>query len=175
MTRQEIEAELSYAYLHAVASRAGVACQYCSRQFDHAGVDAQLKVVRDFGPATLTELTVEVQLKATIRQPVVSENRLAYFLADINHYNRLRAETIVPPRLLVVLFLPEEAQDWLGHSEEQLVLKRCAYWVSLKGAPESGNQSGQTIYIPSEQFFSPEGLMSVLERLAREEDLRYEP
>jgi hypothetical protein len=175
MTPQDIEAELSYAYLHAVAAKAAVACQYCSRTFDSTGVDAQLKVVRDFGPGALTELTVEVQLKATIRQPGERLNRLAYFLADIGRYNRLRAETIVPPRVLVVLFLPEDAEEWLRHTDEQLVLKRCAYWVSLKGAPESANDSGQTIYIPRDQVFSPEGLTSMLARLAQEEDLRYEP
>src|SRR5438067_7292429 len=110
MTQQDIEAELSYAYLHAVASAAGVACQYCSRTFDSAGVDAQLKVIRDFGPEAYTELTVELQIKATVKQPATVGNRLSYFLADLNRYNSLRAETIVPPRLLVVLFLPEAAE-----------------------------------------------------------------
>lgn len=109
MSDQEIEAELSYAYLHAVASRAGVACQWCSRSFDNEGIDAQVKAVRDFGPdAKLTELTVELQLKATVKQPSEKEGRFAYYLADIGRYNKLRARTVVPPRLLVVLFLPKE-------------------------------------------------------------------
>ena len=37
---QNIESELSYAYLHAVASRAGIICENAGRHSDEAGVDA---------------------------------------------------------------------------------------------------------------------------------------
>jgi len=43
-----IEAELSYAYLHAVASRAGFSCAVAERHLDDAGVDA---VIREDGAA----------------------------------------------------------------------------------------------------------------------------
>src|SRR5438045_9691630 len=100
MTQQDIEAELSYAYLHAVASRAGVACQYCNRTFDSSGVDAELMAVRDFGAEALTDIAVHVQMKATISQPAQREDRLSYFVDSIDAYNRLRAETIAVPRRL---------------------------------------------------------------------------
>lgn len=59
------------------------------------------------------------------------------------------------------------------HTDEQLLLKRCAYWVSLRGAQESTNGSGQTIYLPRKQVFSPEGLNDLLARIARREELQY--
>jgi hypothetical protein len=67
LTDQNIEAELSYAYLHAVASRAGFACEYTTRHMDSAAVDA---IVREEGRflATDSELgsfELYVQLKAT--------------------------------------------------------------------------------------------------------------
>ena len=37
LSEKEIESELSYAYLHAVASRAGFACEYAGRHSDRAG------------------------------------------------------------------------------------------------------------------------------------------
>ncbi|GEM_PF-7028040 len=46
LTQQNIEAELSYAYLHAVASHGGFACEYAHRHLDDAGVDA---VIREDG------------------------------------------------------------------------------------------------------------------------------
>lgn len=174
MTPQEIEAELSYAYLHAVASRAGVRCEQTGRSFDHTGIDAHLHATGDFGPAAkYQELALDVQLKATILPPSTRAGRLSYFLDDIGTYNRLGLMTVIPDRLLVVLFLPTDAQEWLRHTREQLVLKRCAYWVSLRGAPESENHSGQTVYPPSEQSFSPEGLREVFRRLAAEVELLY--
>jgi len=174
MTQQDIEAELSYAYLHAVASRAGVACQYCSRTFDSAGVDAELLAVQDFGPDALTDIAIHVQMKATVATPSEREGQLAYFIDGIDAYNKLRAETVAVPRLLVVLFLPENAEEWLAHTEDQLVLKRCAYWVSLRGAPETANTTGQTVHLPRGQGFSPEALTALMGRMARREELRYE-
>ena len=40
LTDQNFEAELSYAYLHAVATRVGFSCEYRNRHLDGAGVDA---------------------------------------------------------------------------------------------------------------------------------------
>ena len=42
LSANNIEAELSYAYLHAVASKAGVGCKLGSRHDDNAGIDAEL-------------------------------------------------------------------------------------------------------------------------------------
>lgn len=175
MTTQDIEAELSYAYLHAVAAKAGVDCQATNRALDNAGTDAILHVTQDFGPgAVLTDISVHVQLKATVKPPTSRDGKLGYFFEGIDQYNRLRADTVVPSHLLVVLFLPSDAEAWLRHTARQLVLKRCAYWVSLRGAPESANETGQTVYLPRDQAFSPDGLNSLLGRIARQEELRYE-
>lgn len=74
-----------------------------------------------------------------------------------------------------MLFLPPEHPQWLLHSAEQLVLHRCAYWVSLLGAPVSTNDTGQTVYLPETQMLSPMGLLSLFEQVARGKELRYEP
>lgn len=85
MTPQDIEAELSYAYLHAVASRAGVACQAVTRTHDNLGIDAMLCMAADFGEgAVLTEVALHIQLKATTKRPTRRhDGRLGYFLADV--------------------------------------------------------------------------------------------
>lgn len=174
MTTQDIEAELSYAYLHAVASHAGIACQSATRTHDGLGIDATLSTCQDFGPgAVLTELSFNVQLKATVRPPAQRDGRLSYFVKDNEQYDRLRASTVRPPKLLAVLFLPPDRAQWLTHSADQLVLARCAYWLSLAGAPATGNSSGQTVYFPEDQVLSPAGLLELCGRLARLEELRY--
>ena len=50
MTENDIMAELSYAYLHAVAARAGFGCQAGSRIDDGASVDAILRVNEKIAP-----------------------------------------------------------------------------------------------------------------------------
>jgi len=89
-------------------------------------------------------------------------------------YDDLRAETTDIPRILVVLFLPQQTSDWLTHSADQLILKRCAFWASLRGAPSTTNTFGVTVHLPKEQVFSPDGLKDLFGRIARKDVPRYE-
>ena len=57
--------------------------------------------------------------------------------------------------------------------ENSLIARRCAYWVSQKGAPVSDNSTVQTIAIPRSQILSVDGLRDLALRLSRQEDLVY--
>ena len=169
-----IESELSYAYLHAVASHAGMACNVGNRHEDNNGIDATLIA---WGPFTnggyLTEVTIKVQLKATVAVPVDDGANLSYFLRGVNRYDDLRAESVSNARILVVLFLPANAQEWLHHSADQLALRRCAYWQSLRGAPVTSNGSGATVKLPKNQMFSAQSLTGLAARLSKPDFPRY--
>ncbi len=176
LSQPNIEAELSYAYLHAVAVRGGFGCSYADRHLDDAGVDA---VIREDGRrlvpnSVLTSFCAEIQLKATFQEPVEQEGRFSYSLT-VPRYNKLRNNHVQAPRLLVVLFLPQDATEWLRHSEEGLIAKRCAYWVSLRGAPDSMNPKHQTVYVPRNQRLSVDGLTDLMSRFSRREVISYEP
>lgn len=54
-----------------------------------------------------------------------------------------------------------------------LVSRQCAYWVSLRGAPESANEREQTVYVPRSQPLSPEGLRALMTRISRREVITY--
>jgi hypothetical protein len=174
LTSQNVEAELSYAYLHAVASRAGIICERTGRGSDDAGVDAVLRVKGQLAEdSLLTSLTVDVQLKATIAQSVDKDGRYAYPL-KMKNYDELRSVKTSAPQLLVVLFLPVEAAEWLVQSHECLVTRRCAYWLSLRGAPASDNETSQTVYIPSANLLSIENLRDLMTRFSRRETIPYD-
>lgn len=163
-----IESELSYAYLHAVASRAGMSCSVSNRHSDNNGVDA---FVTAWGPfengGYLTEVDVKVQLKATIQAPADDGTHFSYFVDGVNRYDDLRTATVDVARILVVLFLPTDAAEWLAQSEDELALRRCGYWVSLRGAPSTPNSSGATVNLPKVQVFSPAALKALAARLSR--------
>jgi Domain of unknown function (DUF4365) len=165
LTENDIKAELSYAYLHAVASRCGLGCEAAGRHTDGAGVDAVVRAKERFSPqSVLTHFTVEVQLKATSAEPALdARNRYPFSLA-VDHYDKLRDVEAGAQQILVVLFLPGDQSLWLAHSPDGLLARRCAYWVSLRGAPPSGNTTSQTVYIPQAHPFSVDGLRSVFAR-----------
>jgi hypothetical protein len=174
LTDNDIEAELSYAYLHAVAAKAGMGCMCTNRHFDNAGVDAMIIAVEKFqSDSVLTDISLHVQLKATSQKPAETEETFSYYMKDIGRYDKLRNSGTIPFRILVVLFLPEDADNWLMHSEDVLAMKRCAYWTSLRGAEASQNKTGVTVYLPKANVFSPDGLRSLMIRLSREEDIMY--
>ena len=174
LSEQNIEAELSYAYLHAVATRGGFACSYTHRHLDDVGVDAQ---IHEDGRLLATDsihasFTLHVQLKATRVIPPEQNERFSFNL-KMGQYNRLRETRLAAPRILVVLYLPPDPSEWLRHSEESLIAKRCAYWASLRGAPASRNDVSQTVYIPRNQVLSVDALTAIMTRCSRDEEMLY--
>ncbi|MBW4599024.1 MAG: DUF4365 domain-containing protein [Calothrix sp. FI2-JRJ7] len=54
---------------------------------------------------------------------------------------------------------------------ESLCLKRCAYWLSLRGRPPLEKQTTITVEIPRQNIFSPNALKTIMERIAAGENL----
>lgn len=175
LTSQNIESELSYAYIHAVASRAGASCRVGTRHEDNTGVDATITGWGPFpGGGYRTEVDLKIQLKATIDAPTKVGSCWSYTLSGISQYDDLRAETLSVPRILVILFLPQDDAEWLKHTEDALLLQKCAYWVSLRGAPPSANKTAQQVYLPTAQKFDVDGLKEIFRRISKNDHLTYQ-
>ena len=126
-TNQLMEA-LSRAYVRTIAARAGVICDDVLQDY---GVDL---FIREFAPVGKRYLDVgrqiDLQLKSTTRA-ALNDKSVLYDL-DVPAYNLLRQLSPVP-RLLILVVLPEDPLLYLEQSEEQLLLRGCAYWLSLRG------------------------------------------
>lgn len=174
LSEQNIESELSYAYLHAIATRGGFGCSSTSRHLDDVSVDAQLHEDGRLlsNDSIYASFALQVQLKATRVVPIEQSGRFSFSL-PLHQYNRLRETRLVIPRIMVVLYLPLDPAEWLRHSEDALIAKRCAYWVSIRGAPESENAGHQTVYIPRAQTLSVASLAEIMARFSRDEEIDY--
>ena len=167
MTLNEQKQQLSVAYVHAVAARAGYACQVIT--IDDDSIDVQLAARgRVHEKSVLRSPKIDVQLKATA-QPILAEDHLAFPL-PLKNYNDLREEVLVP-RLLVVLYLPEDDTMWLEQSEDKMISRHCAYWRSLLGQPETTNQTSVTVHLPREQCLTVSSLRELMEKVSRKEAL----
>ena len=167
MTENEQKQQLSVAYVHAVAARAGYACQVI--HVDNDSIDVQL-AARGMvhHQAVLRSPRIDIQLKAT-SQSVLKESHLTFPL-PIKNYNDLR-EPVLVPRILVVLRLPEDDGLWLEQNEDAMISKHCAYWMALLGEPETKNQSTVTVHLPRDQQFTVSSLRTVMEKVSRRETL----
>lgn len=161
-----VKEELSYAYVHAVAARAGMGCNRIHPDLDSGEVE-----IRCYRPPAVDSLyapRIELQLKATAVD-LGSETTFPYEL-KIKNYNDLRVKRHLPA-LLVVLALPKAETEWLLHGEELLISKRCAYWHNLAGAPLVDNTSTRTISISRKNIFSPDALRELMIKVSREEEI----
>ena len=147
------KALLSLAYIAAVAARAGY--QIVEPRLDKDSVDGILMGDEGRRPR------VEFQAKATARG-ILKTAHLAYPL-PLKNYDDLRADTIVP-RLLIVVVLPRQEANWLRHSERELRLRRCGYWLSLAGMSDVANTTSVTVNLPRSQVFEAEQLAALMTR-----------
>ena len=156
MSPEDREEALSKAYVLAVAGAAGFTT--AEHDFDRSGTDLLLEGGGDFSPM------LALQLKATISlRPLQATDGAQFsFQLKSGNYEWLRRPTQAP-RLLVVLDLPSQEADWITVGTEELVLRRCAYWLNLNGYPES-TRVRPTVHIPKSQVFDVPGLKSLMEQ-----------
>ncbi len=110
---------------------------------------------------------MEIQLECKAA-PVPDAEVIAHPV-KLKNYDDLRAENVFVPRVLVLVLVPETVSDWLEQSEESLVMRRCGYWVSLRGLPSSENATGHTIRVPRSQVLTPSSLRDIMDRIGRGE------
>lgn len=146
--------QFSIAYVHAISSVAGYACERPS--VDDNSVDVSFKCSESPFPQ------VDVQLKSTANASYLRNGHF-HFPLSIKNYNDLRSRTLVP-RILILVVMPEaDPTTWISHSVEQLSLMKCAYWFSLSDLPEKKNESSVTIEIPESNLFTSTALVQLME------------
>ena len=154
LTSNDQKEALSRAYVAAVAAGAGYTLAV--QDFDRDGVDIQVRAGGDMRPS------LDIQLKATVRLKQYEQGEgLRYPLCRRN-YDLLRESTLVP-RILVVLDLPEDEERWVNISAEELVMRRCAYWVSIAGFSETANTATVTVTIEKQNRFDIESLKKLMD------------
>ena len=149
-TRNFDQEQLSWAYLRAVIYDASYRL-YVPEVDDHR-IDGSIK-----SPGGGIN-QVDFQLKSTTRYEVRDE--AIHYDLRVENYNALILDDDLP-RILVLYLMPADESEWLAQSEDELCLRKCAYWVSLMGNPRSTNASTERIAIPLENVFDSVGLDSV--------------
>lgn len=161
----DIMEELSLVYVRAVASRAGFAVEEVRR--DRDSVDLHILARGSLAGGVMHSPALAVQLKATALD--LPEGALGFpFDLKVKNYNELVPQTAIP-RVLVVFLLPEAEDRWLSWTEDALVLRRSAYWLSLGGRPATTNDATARVHLTRAQVFDGAGIRGLLERISRQE------
>ena len=144
------------AYVEAVATQAG--CTVTRGPYpDRESVDMQIRAHGGMQPC------LDVQLKATTTLGPVKDGSLVFPLKAGN-YEDLRKRTMIP-KVLVVLDLPKDEEQWLTVEPLRLVLRKCAYWLTLTGFPARDNKETVTVRIPAQNIFDMEAVRELMRRV----------
>jgi len=151
--------QFSNAFIAAIASKCGF--RMSKPDVDDDSIDWTLS--GKGGSGSVRSPKLDIQLKCTALELGI-ENDFSFDL-KVKNFNDLVPSHVMVPRILVVVLVPESENEWLEQTEEELKIRRCGYWVSLRGESESTNASSVTIRLPRNQMFDPDGLNTIFGRL----------
>ncbi len=149
--------EFSFAYVHSVVSKAGYCINYPRKD---RGIDINV-----YDSNEIVKLDIQVKC----RENEILHGNNYHVSLKAPHYNKLCVPqgSTSTDRILVVVFVPNNCDDWCYHTEEELILRRCGYWLSLQGKPKTSNTSTKTICIPKQNVFNVEALKNMMDNIAK--------
>lgn len=144
--------QLSLAYLKVLAAYCGYTWSVPNLDRDSVDIEVWSRSSR-FG-------SVRFQLKATSSPDWTGEG--LRFQLKAKNFNELSAISQTP-RLLAVMVLPHDMAQCLNVDHDRLVLRRCMWWLSLKGRAPTEQGSVQ-VTLPSANLLNPDALRDLIRR-----------
>lgn len=165
-TTADVGCSLSEIYLEATSVVAGYPCLRATRLIDNQGIDATFNINDDFGPNSIKDFTLNVQLKHTSHPTILRNGDFSHSL-EIATYEKYRETNTSNMYLLVLLILPavSDVRDWLTCTTKQLSIKGVAYYASIYGLPYRSGQSA-AVHYKKRNRFTPERLQEILRAFA---------
>jgi Domain of unknown function (DUF4365) len=148
--------QFSKAFVLAVAALAG--CSAAEPQPDVDSIDWTLSC-----RLSPRRPKLDLQVKSAIND--VGSPELIHYPLKRKNYDDLILTNLLTRRPLVLVVLPPQPEAWLSVSPEQLVLRRCAYWCSLAGFPESANESSVTVHVARANLFDVAALTGLMQEI----------
>jgi len=158
--------KLSDAYVRAIAAVGGYTISFPEPDLD--SVDITINKPYDKNPDVMyRRAKLDIQLKSTSVIHTDKNNNIVFDLS-LKNYNDLRERTFAP-RILVVLQLPKNIEEWLTQEYHQyLSIQNCGYYLSLKGMCDVPNSDTVRVKIPKENVFSINTLNELMNKIGME-------
>lgn len=161
ITEQHQQEALSQAYVRAVIAKAGF--NFGKSDYDY-GIDGTITdVINHNGRYSETGFGISIQLKSS--RKVTFENGHVVYDLESKNYNDLVEQSSTLPKILILLALPSDKDEWLKVTPDQLVMKKCAWWCSFEGQKPTKNSTTKRITIPDCQIFSPDALIDLMKKV----------
>lgn len=162
--------DMSEAYLRALCAANGYSI--VKVEHDNDGLDIAVRCKgKAAGDSILVSTEVEIQLKSSYaRIRTLKDGSISYDL-EVKNYKWLIDNNRMLPLILVVFQMPEDETLWLEQTIDWLKIKKCAYWISLKGKPDTTNEGTVAVHIPAANLLTKDSLKEIMVKVSKRQDL----
>lgn len=167
MHTTQAKEDLQISYISALCAASGIS--YDTQRHDGDSTDGIIKKRITFHDGLFYDSAVRIQLKCT-SSPSQYEDKGEYisYKLKVKNYNDLCTPSTTPI-ILGLLILPEDENDWVKWSTEELLIKGCMYWADFSTQQKSENSETVSVRINKENIINQETLSEILEKIAKEE------
>ncbi len=167
MDMAQIKEDISISYISALCAYAGISYDIIRHDGDSTDAVLHKCIVLDGIGKYMAEL--RVQLKCTSSQSQYTDNgdRIVYRL-KVKNYNDLCAPSTTPI-ILALLILPDNEEEWVKWTREELMLKGCMYWAEFSLEEKSENTASVNVNFDKNNVINSETLIYLLKKIAKEE------
>lgn len=160
LTDQHVEEALCEAYVQTIAAWARVAVS--TRRHDH-GIDGSFRHIDKIrGRRSESGIALDFQLKASKKWSLDSTNANIIYDLEAKTYNDLA--NYLAPCILILLCLPQEANEWVEQCEDYLLLRKCGYYWEKPDHEGTLNSATKRISVPRDQLLTPNAVLRLLTR-----------
>lgn len=165
MDIEKVKEDLSICYLKAVAAINAIALE--ETRHDEDSIDVIIKKeISISGERFFSEVGVQLKATSSVSQYSETTTDISYKLKAKN-YNDLCAKSNIP-RMLALLILPEDSNDWVKWTLDELLIRGRMYWYSLYGESPTKNTATVTIKIPKTNIIDTVTIQEIIQKAGEE-------
>lgn len=164
MDPQKQKEQFNYAYICALAAQAGL--NRVDAAVDDDSIDVSFKS-KGYHGRPIRSPQIEFQLKCSSQN--LANGEVIKFQLSRKNYDDLRGSDFAAPRYLAVLLVPNEVEAWVAHNNEHIALFNNCYWLSLRDAEATDNETHITVDIPLTQRLTSLTLRDMMDRASQGE------
>lgn len=158
-----IKEQISLSHIKILSANAGFAFQEYNEDFGMDGSICEIKYKKERKAYRTTGFCLDFQLKATVN--AIPKKGLFLYDLEVKNYIDLIEKNIGKERILILYILPRDRSQWVEIDAEKTILRKAAYWCSLKGFPEVKNKEKVRIKIPKKNLLTSEVLIELINKV----------
>lgn len=152
---------ISQAYLSATVAKANCILNISPR--DEDSIDGDIRGNVKINNGLLVKSSIYFQLKSVFSKSNFSFNNdgdIVYVLKAKNYKDLVADST--HSMYLILLLLPENMDDWVTISLENLIIKKRMYFLKMTGMKSSNNAESVSVVVPKSNILNDETVIEIL-------------